>query len=589
MTLKFNDELIINGTEWTYPTFRFDIDTITPTSGGQPQPTSSNKVRTWAVITTGNTSTGDAEGFILGQNDFSIQKGTGTNAELNIYADNWENVDKIEFTYDNQPTVNWVYIDSGSTHPSVHITSENQKCTISFENFTADDKAKIYYVYVRHSSAITLSNFKVLNRNGKNITSNISTGNLYLPNGELGKGFAGWDMQGKLHAIKQGSYSGTPQNYFNKIIEGINTAKKINIHTEFTLESALGTSGRIRLIALKGNSSNSYSILYLQTKNGTPNTLEFGAEPNDGSSDTLVAMISDFSSREGHNFIADLGWNNGEITCIVRDITADETFTQTLSFPQLHTDIADGFVITPSITTNTGAITIDLLNTYCKADDVLGWNPLIKVKKSDVNNAGLIDNSYIATLADGNNVTDGILDLSHTGTNASYLGTIYNIGNLFNIVNNKNLWGDNNSCVIRFKVPSNLTALDNKRFFGLVRIYAQYSAYTTGSQSINVYGVQTDSYRSYNISYTPTRDVDVELYLRNYETKLTVTTYEVKTGKLLQRNSWTMESFTPDVFGTFYFGNPSTSESLQLPVDLKHTYTTKQGHLNWTASPLAIK
>lgn len=34
MALKFNDEMIINGTEWTYPTFKFDVDSITPTGGG---------------------------------------------------------------------------------------------------------------------------------------------------------------------------------------------------------------------------------------------------------------------------------------------------------------------------------------------------------------------------------------------------------------------------------------------------------------------------------------------------------------------------------------------------------------------------
>ena len=584
MTLKFNDELIINGTEWTYPTFRFDIDTITPTSGGQPQPTSSNKVRTWAVITTGNTSTGDAEGFILGQNDFSIQKGTGTNAELNIYADNWENVDKIEFTYDNQPTVNWVYIDSGSTHPAIVKTFENQKCTISFENFTTDDKAKIYYVYVRHSSDITLSNFKVLDKNGKNITSNISTGDLYLPNGELGRGFNAWDMQGKLHAILQANYSGSPNNLFYKTVENAETANKIEMHTEFTLDSAIGNTGQMRIISCIDDSNLSY--LYIRTETDNPSNLLLGICDINGNI-TNTNLITDFNSRIGHTFTADVVWSNDVATCTIVDNTSEQTFTQSIA-STLKRNAITRLAIMNTVTAY-GAISVNLKNTYFKFDDVLVWNPLTKVKKSDVNNAGLIDNSYVATLADGNNVTDGILDLSHTGTNASYLRTIYNIGNLFNIVNNKNLWGDNNSCVIRFKVPSNLTELVDKLFFGLVRIYTQYSAYTTGSQSINVYGVQTDYYKSKYISYTPTRDVDVELYLRNYETKLAVATYEVKTGKLLQRDYWTMESYTQDVFGIFYFGNPSTSESLQLPVDLKHTYTTKQGHLNWTASPLAIK
>lgn len=585
MTLKFNDELIINDTEWTYAPFRFDVDSITSTGETPPQSTSSKKVRLWATIREGNTSTGDAEGFITGQNDFSVQKGTLDNSRVRLFADNWEDIATIEFNYDNAPTaVAWTNITDDS-YPTLTFTATGSKCTIDLSQI--QDKSIIYNVYFTIDNGdFTLSNFKALDSNGKNIAGNFSTSDLYVPNGTSGVGYTAFDMQGYLHCIRQGqTASGTPSNGILIPIT-VNNSSNIKMHTEFTLEKVLGTSSstQVRFLTLLDNNKSSY--FHLRTESSAPNTLLFGYFPVDGSF-TNVSVMTDFNSRVSHSFTVELTSGNGTITCTVIDNTTEETFTKTAEASLDVTNITQ-FAVMPTYTP-TGSVTVDLQKTYCEIDGTK-YNPITKVKKSDVDSKGLIQGSYTAVLEDGNDVTNGILDLSNTSTNPSYLSSIMSVGALFKTVNNYNHYGNNNSLVIRFKLPSSFITND-KRFWGLGNIttapmYCNASVSTSASETFQFTGISSSTV---SVSVNIAKETMYEYVFRNYGTKLYSLLYNVATGEILSRTSYTISSVSSVTFCQLILGRASQSENLQLLVDLNHTYTTKQGIINWTSSKLGIK
>lgn len=600
MTLKFSDELIINGTEWTYTPFKFDVDSITPIEGGEPQPTSSNKTRFWLRRPTANDNTteGDAEGFILGQNSFTSKLYRNSNI-IYICTDNWQDAKTIEFTFEGEtPTT-----IATTTISDLPYTISDNKCVIDVSALTNTHDDVLWIENT--AGTTTYDNFKVLDSKGNNIASNFTQQDLYLPDGTIGEGFVCFDMSGQLNTIKQGKAQYEGNNYYYKENEQIANAQSLRLHTKWTLDSALNLSSsqQARFIALTNSENSSY--LYVRTDNGNADNLIFGYSSL--VTTTNIPMLTDFNSRVGHSFDCEISYNNNELKCNIKDINTNEIFTHNVEV-ELDISSVTRFALMNTFSATSGAIILDLLNTSFELDGKIAWTPYKKATKSLKNSEGLLTGSYISNLTSNNSIQNGILDLSNSAS-ANYVKSAFCTGLKHKMFNGatKNIWGNNNSYCIRFRLPSSMqTAYSSKRLYSLsgratsVRMEVSNSTQSTSypdrtnSAGFNLYGYGSDNNKSATLQNKEFKyDTDYDLIIKNNDTYLSISIFEVKTGKTVITSNtsinYTTYKTANDVFASFVLGVTSGTNLVPYLVDLNHTYSTYQGHIDWTPSLLAIK